>query len=116
MLKIQQGNFKAESQQHRQWIMGHFLEPGSPFHNTNFEVKLAKHPQGEIIEQKNSKPNVKTLAILIYGKFSVKFIADNKTLVLEKEADYLFYDQVVPHIGTALADSLLVVIRWPSIA
>jgi hypothetical protein len=115
MLTIKQGNFNIESEKNGQWIMGHFIEPGSPFHNTDFEIKFAKHAKGERKVQTRSKKNVKTLGILIYGKFSVALTKEKRTINLAKEGDYIFYNSMVPHVGTALADTLLLVIRWPSI-
>ena len=40
------GNFNIESQNHKDWIIGHFMEENSPFKNNNFKIKWGKRKKG----------------------------------------------------------------------
>lgn len=46
-MKIISGNTDKLTQETRGWIMGHFINKESPFHNTDFEIKWGRHKKGE---------------------------------------------------------------------
>lgn len=112
-MDIVTGNFNGESNNHRGWIMGHFMEDMSPFKTENVEIKWGIHKAGkskEVIAQ-NTKSH--SLGILIRGKFTFVFKTQNVTLV--KEGDYVFFPSGTPHSWIADEDCLILTVRWPSI-
>jgi len=113
-LKIKKGNFNLETVPFKGWVLGHFIDKSSPFYNVDFEIKWARHHKGEIKEARLETP-ARTLSILISGKQITKFFSTDEEVVLENEGDYLFYQPNVPHVNEYPKDTLLLVIRWPSI-
>lgn len=77
-------------------------------------MKWITHKQGEVKHGAMAKSESKTLVILIKGSFRLDF-SDDTSSFLENEGDYVSYDaHTVRHSGSALEDSTLIVIRWPS--
>lgn len=115
--KILVGNFNTdpEALKHRSWIIGHFMEPKSPFCNQDFEIKWGKHKKGERRDTVSRDSKVDSLAILVYGKELFKFPSLGKEVLMEKEGDYLFFGKGTGHIWEMLEDTLIITIRWPSI-
>ena len=109
------GNFNAESQAHRGWFIGHFMEPGSPFYNQDFEIKWGRHKKGEHRDTVSHGREVNSLAILVYGKELVKIPSLGKEILMEKEGDYLFIGEGIDHTWEMLEDTLVLTVRWPSI-
>lgn len=98
------------------WIVGHFMDKGSPLKTENVEVKWITHKKGEAKKGALAKNQTHTLVILIKGKFAVKFYNSKKVFVLNKEGDYLYYDASRDsHEGKALEDTVAIAIRWPSL-
>jgi hypothetical protein len=111
--EILSGNIQELAANHRGWFMGHFIEGGSPLKTGAVEVKWGEHWRGEAKELQEGNQSAKSLAILIRGKFI--FFFPGKELVLEKEGDFVFYDEGVDHGWKAQEDSLILTIRWPSV-
>jgi len=81
----------------------------------DLEVKWAIHSKGEIKPGAITDSTAKTRAILIEGKFVVRFPDLGKEIVLSETGDYLEYDSnEVFHTAEALENSVVFVIRWPS--
>jgi hypothetical protein len=97
----------------KDWFLGHFIKRGSPFHTTAFELKWCDCKKGWK-KVGTRKDITKTLLILISGRFRVTFTETENSCILSKKGDFLYY-QSKPHLGEALKDSLLLVVRWPSI-
>jgi quercetin dioxygenase-like cupin family protein len=53
---------------------------------------------------------------LIYGEFKIIFPLENREVVLSEEGDYVFFDSGVPHTWKTNKDTLLLTLRWPSLA
>ena len=118
MSAIKSGNLNRLIKTHSEtkgWIIGHFMEADHFFKTDDFEVKWAVHKKGEIKPGKIAKSAARTIAILIKGKFMVRFPDLDQEVVLSKTGDYLAYDaNKVLHTAKALEDSTILAIRWPS--
>ncbi len=114
MGKIINGNLNDKSNS-RGWFIGHFLEDNSIFKNKEFEVKWGKHPKGEKKFQVAANKIAKTIGILIEGKIELNFPKNKKKILLSKQGDFIFFDEKIFHTFEALEDSIIIVIRWPSI-
>jgi len=117
MNQITNGNFKdiIEKRHGNLWVMGHFMEPGSPFQTDDLEIKWGLHHPGESKNSFGTNSQAKTLAILIRGKTSLKFPDQKQEIILEKEGDYVYWDRGVRHRWSVLEETLVITIRWPSI-
>jgi len=113
--KILFGNFEKEKESHRGWVAGHFLDEDSPLKISDFELKWGRHKKGEKREDIASASDVKSLAILISGKFKFDFPDENNSFVLEKEGDFCYYAGV-SHSWEVLKDCLILTLRWPSVS
>ena len=115
--KIRTGNLHKNSKEKRGWVIGHFMEEETGLKTQNFEVKLAEHKKGESEERLDAsvRDKTKTLVFLIRGKYVFSFSDPNREVVLSKEGDYVFYGASAKYIRRAEEDSLVVVLRWPSI-
>jgi len=116
MKAIINGNLKntVDKGKSNTWIMGHFIDPDSPFHNKDFEIKWHSLKKGESKDILGANTKSKSLSILIRGKFSLKF-SEKKEIILDREGDYVYWGPGVSHTWTALEESLVITIRWPSI-
>jgi hypothetical protein len=101
----------------RGWFVGSFLDPEAGLReSSDLEVKWCRHAEGE------KRPTLSTLgatsiAILVQGAFQFKFPGEEPDrVVLQKQGDYVLYGRGVTHSWTALTDSIVITIRWPSIA
>lgn len=103
----------------RGWFIGGFLDPttaGLRF-TDDLEVKWSVHPEGD--ERPGIAPgaDTATLTILISGAFEQIFPDDQRTHRLERPGDFALFGPGVPHTWRALADSVMLTVRWqPSTA
>ena len=115
---ISSGNldaFQAREPGSRGWFIGHFINAASNFHSNDFEVKWSRHPLGDKREIP-SKGNVKTLAVLIEGKFKISLPETNQEFELKAVGDYVYYGEGVSHTWESLQEnSCVLAIRWPSV-
>ena len=116
MDKLITGNFDKERHAHKDWILGHFMNPDSPFRNEEFEIKWGKYKKGKSFEAKKVDPNDQsyTVAILIYGEELLMFPSVDREVLLENEGDYVFWQPNIPHKAVFQEDTLVITIRWPS--
>ncbi|MFH1398509.1 MAG: signal peptidase I [Candidatus Woesearchaeota archaeon] len=110
------GKFAEVTPERRGWFLGHFVEKESRFHCDDFEVKWGVHPRGWKKSAVGMNIRAKTISILISGNFKVIFPKGGKEVVLEKAGDFVFLAAMVHHSSEALEDSIVLTIRWPSIA
>lgn len=103
-----------EDSNRRGWFLGHFMAPNSKFKNDNFEVKWGIHPKGDRKKTSAKNSTAKTIAILIKGKFVIRF-SDDKEVLLSKIGDFVYWDGKIYHTYEALTNSIVLTIRWPSI-
>lgn len=119
---IQKGNMNEVANidpKRNGWVIGSFIENSSIFHSDECEVKWAEHKKGYKKEGLRVDVTTKTVTILISGSFQVEFKdkqdGHHETALLKELGDYIAYDaSKYDHIGEALDDSLVIVIRWPS--
>jgi len=110
------GNINSQAKDNKGWIMGHFMRPqSSPFCSQALEIKWHKITSGNKKDRPRAHATGKTLNILISGKIKIEFPEIRRTVILEREGDYLFFEPNVIHSWEDLEDGLLIAIRWPSL-
>lgn len=115
MKKIINGNFENTAKEHKGWIFGHFINPSSPFHNEDFEIKWGRHPKGQRKEIIGVNDKSKTLCIIIEGQFLLTFPDQKKEILLSKQGDYAYWESGIPHSWFCPVDCLTLTVRWPSV-
>ena len=107
------GNAIEDGRATRGWLSGHFIDPGSVRSSKDVEVKWAIHPQGDTRASWTSGEQRTTMIILIDGRFRVDL--NECSVTLAAQGDYLMWGPGIDHSWQALAPSVAVVIRWPSV-
>ena len=108
------GNLYTKPEVKQHWVIGHFIDPSTPFYEKNFSLKWSKLKKGESRTEPAFTAEAKTFDILVYGKHRVNFPDLNKSVLLNKEGDYVYFAPGVAHTWESLEDSLIVSLRWPS--
>lgn len=91
------------------------MPSNSPLKTENFESKWAIHKKGDVKAGSKTKKRTHTFAILIEGKFKIKFNDTQEEVILSNQGDYVYYDgSKQSHTGEALEDSIILALRWPS--
>ena len=108
------GNAAAASNNTRGWFLGHFI-PGEDnlLHNADLEVKWFTHAKGETRPEWSPANGVRTLNILIRGRFVLLF--PEHEVLLEKEGDFVLFGPGIAHSFRSENESLVLTVRWPSI-
>lgn len=107
------GNAKNFNDDYRGWFVGHFIEGYSDLLKTNaVEVKWDELAAGETRPAWADGASVTTLSILVRGKFILSFA--DREYVLEHAGDFCIWGDGVGHTWRAIADSLVITVRWPS--
>lgn len=107
------GNANDDGAPTRGWIVGNFIDPSHGVRSSqDVEVKWAHHAQGEERAGWTSDDPRTTLVMLIEGHFSVQ--STEGTATFAKPGDYAMWGPGVDHTWKALADSVVLTVRWPS--
>jgi quercetin dioxygenase-like cupin family protein len=107
------GNATVFARDYRGWILGHFVRPEEhPLHSQDVEVKWTTHAAGETRPEWSPAAPVRTLNLLIRGRFAVLFPGEE--VVLEREGDFVVFGPGIAHSFRAIEESLVMAIRWPS--
>ncbi len=108
------GNADEDTTDTRGWLVGHFIDPakGGPRSTGDVEVKWANHPAGDKRPEWTSDDQRTTLVFLVSGEFRVDLTDGGK--VLSRQGDYIMWGAGIDHSWEALADSVVVTVRWPS--
>lgn len=108
------GNAEAASRDTRGWFLGQFI-PGqsNPLRSSDLEVKWFTHAKGETRERWSPASPVRTLNILIRGRFVLRF--PDEEVVLAREGDFVLFGPGMPHSFRCEEESLVLTVRWPSI-
>ena len=108
------GNAAAAGKNTRGWFLGHFM-PGddNPLRSDDVEVKWFLHAKGETRPDWSPASSVRTLNILIRGRFVLVF--PDHDVLLEKEGDFVLFGPGVAHSYRSEDESLMLTVRWPSI-
>jgi hypothetical protein len=100
---------------HRGWFVGHFVDPAAGVrHSLDVEVKCSHHPAGDTSSSTVVGDWRSTLTLLVHGRFAVWL--DGEQTVLERPGDYVIWSPAPDrwHSWRALADSVMLTVRWPS--
>ena len=105
------GNAGDDAEQYRGWLLGHFI-PEGPRHSDAVEIKWGVHPAGDRRADWATDEARSTLVLLVSGRFEVE-LSTGKVL-LERHGDYLVWGPGVDHTWSALNESVVLTVRWPS--
>ncbi|MEV0907001.1 signal peptidase I [Streptomyces hokutonensis] len=96
------------------WLLGHFKDADDPRHTDAVEVKWGIHPQGDERLEWVRGDERTALLVLVSGRFRVEF--PERSVLLEKQGDYVVWGPGVDHSWFAEEESVLVTVRWPSVS
>jgi mannose-6-phosphate isomerase-like protein (cupin superfamily) len=107
------GNAAAASKDTRCWFLGHFM-PGAdnPLRSSAVELKWYTHAKGETRADWAPGNPVRTLNILVRGRFVLVF--PDREVVLAQEGDFVLFGPGVAHTFRSEEESLVLTVRWPS--
>lgn len=110
------GNATDDADQHRGWLLGHFITsetPGAVVRNSGaLEVKWGIHPAGQQRPEWTADDRRTTMLLLVSGRFRLDLTVGST--VLERQGDYVVWGPGIDHSWQAEADSVVVTVRWPS--
>ena len=100
----------------RGWFIGHFADPSDGLKSTSaVEVKWGVHARGEQKSALAHNLRAATLSVLVSGAFQVDFPDQGQSITLRAPGDYVLFAPGVPHRWTALEDTVILSVRWPSL-
>lgn len=106
------GNAAIDTQDHRGWLVGHFMDDDDVRRSEDVEIKWGVHTGGEERAEWQSDEYRTTVLLLIKGRFRIELPVE--CIVLRQEGDYAMWGPGVGHSWSAEEDSVVVTIRWPS--
>ena len=106
------GNAVEAAVNTRGWFLGHFM-PGADLRSDAVELKWFTHPAGDARAEWAPGNPVRTLNVLIRGRFVLVF--PEREVTLASEGDFVLFGPGVPHSFRSLEESLVLTVRWPSI-
>ena len=107
------GNAAKDTQATRGWVLGCFINPTNDVRSTRkVEVKWGIHPAGDKRPDWTTGDQRTTLLLLVDGKFRIDLTEGSS--VLSEQGDYALWGPGIDHSWEALADSIVVTVRWPS--
>jgi hypothetical protein len=116
-LRVQSGNANEDAQPYRGWLIGHFVAGPEPQlrRQTDVEIRWTTHVAGETRPSWVRGETTTTITLLINGRFRIQFSDDpREDVTLARQGDYALWPPGVDHRWTALEDSMVVTVRWPS--
>jgi len=109
------GNADDDGAARRGWFLGHFIDAVEGLrHCTEVEIKWGVHAAGEAKSAYGANDTARTLSILVSGRFLLEFPDLGESLHLERPGDYALWAAGPSHRWRALADSVVLTVRWPS--
>ncbi|WP_242547350.1 signal peptidase I [Amycolatopsis sp. MtRt-6] len=107
------GNANEDAADTRGWLVGHFIDPSQGVRaSKDVEVKWANHPAGDKRPEWTSDDQRTTLVMLVSGEFRVEVTGGGK--IMTRQGDYVMWGPGIDHSWEALADSVVLTVRWPS--
>ncbi|GHH75129.1 hypothetical protein GCM10018793_17700 [Streptomyces sulfonofaciens] len=107
------GNAGRDGALDRGWLLGHFRDPGDPRRSEDVEVKWSVHPRGDRRAQWVRGEARTAFLVLVSGRFRVEL--PGRSVVLERQGDYVVWGRGVDHSWFAEEESVVLTVRWPSI-
>ena len=108
------GHVNDDSAGTRGWLVGHFVHPSQGVRSTEaVEVKWAHHQAGDTRSEWTKGDQRTALVILVSGEFRVDVTGGSKTM--NRQGDYIIWGPGIDHSWAAIADSIVVTVRWPSV-
>jgi hypothetical protein len=78
-------------------------------------IEWSIHPQGDHRPDIAPGADTITLTILIKGRFEQTFPDQHPgRMLMERPGDFALYGPGIPHTWRALADSVMLTVRWPA--
>jgi len=115
MSAIITGNAKLDSADTRGWLIGNFTPDELGLrHTDDIEIKWGEHAAGEAREAWVTGETRTAISILVSGEFTVEF--RDQTASLIKPGDYVMWGPGTEHKWRAAKDSVVLTVRWPSVA
>ncbi len=114
--RVVTGNAAAEDPARYGWFVGHFVPApagGDPRATSAVEVKWAVYGGGEARDGWGANREATTLAVLVRGRFRLRF--PGRDVLLAEEGDYALWAPGVPHHWTAESAAVVLSLRWPSV-
>jgi hypothetical protein len=111
--EIYVGNADPDALADRGWLLGHFKPEGDPRHSTEVEIKWGRHPRGDRRAEWVRGEARTALLVLISGCFHMEF--PGRTVILDKQGDYVVWPRGVDHSWFAAEESVVLTVRWPSV-
>ncbi len=109
------GNAVRDGAETRGWLVGHFLGPEAGIRTSpDVEIKWGVHPAGERRVDVVTGDTRTTVLMLVSGKFEIEL--DGVSHMLEDSGDYAMWGPGVDHIWDAHEDTVIITVRWPSVA
>jgi hypothetical protein len=107
------GNAAEDTKDDRGWLLGHFVNPPEDVrHSKDVEVKWGVHSAGDKRPEWTADDQRTTLLLLVDGQFRVDLTEGSRTLA--RQGDYALWGPGIDHSWEALADSVVITVRWPS--
>ncbi|MDX6740015.1 signal peptidase I [Actinocorallia sp. A-T 12471] len=107
------GNANVDALAERGWLLGHFMPDGDARHSTDVEIKWGVHPPGDERAEWVRGERRTALLVLISGRFRVE--VPGRSVLLEKQGDYVVWGHGVDHSWIAEEESVVLTVRWPSV-
>lgn len=106
------GNAFLDGNLSKGWFIGHFMPVNSPQHTTDIETKWAVNKAGKTNGEVAVNAVATSMAILISGMQRIEF--EGFDVLLKNQGDYVIWGPGVKHSWTAVEDTVILCIRWPS--
>lgn len=110
MKKIFTGNTTSAGKSNSDWIIGDKMKKYPELFSKSTFIKWSKHKKGEERTEFIENKKLSTVTILVKGK--IQHFFKNKTTLLEKEGDFVFYEKGVSHRWKTLKDSFIITIQF----
>ena len=89
------GNATRDGEEHRGWIVGHFMDVGDVRQSGGLEIKWGIDASGEERADWQADETRTTVLLLVKGRFRVNLSVDS--FVLEQEGDYAMWGPGIGH-------------------
>lgn len=111
---VTSGNAAVDGAERYGWLLGDFFpNTDDPRATEDVEVKWAVYAGGESRDGWGVNDRAYTLALLVRGRFRLRF--PEREVLLAHEGDYVLWEPGVRHFWQAEGPAVVVTVRWPSL-